>query len=164
MRSYRPAGGCTAWRVRFASILIAATAAFVAAASAATATPTKASWASAANNICRTGNAAIRRLPRITAQTFLADLSATLRIAAWENGKLAVVPRPASELKLITSFLATSQKQEGAVEQVDAAVMRGDKAALKPLLAEAARLGTQYNRQALALGARVCAQNPTPSG
>ncbi len=152
------------WHVKFASILIGVVAALSAASSGAATTPTKGSWATAANGICRAGNAAIRKLPRITAQTYLADLSATIRIAAWEDGKLAVIPRPPSELKMITSFLATSQKAEGVLERVGSAVVRGDKAALKPLLADGAKLGAQYNRQALALGARVCAQNPTPSG
>jgi hypothetical protein len=157
-------GGCMSCHPRFASSLIGLVAALAAAASGAAATPTKGSWATAANSICRTGNAAVRKLPKITAQTYLADLSATIRIAAWEDGKLAVIPRPPSEVKMITSFLATSQKAEGVLEQVGSAVVRGDKASLKPLLAEGAKLGAQYNRQALALGARVCAQNPTPSG
>lgn len=122
------------------------------------------SWATAANNVCRTGDAAVRKLPKLTAQTYLADLSATLRIAEWADRKLAVIPRPPSELRMITSFLATSKKVERVQAQVGSALVRGDKAALKPLLAEAGRLDTQYNHQALALGARVCAQSPTPSG
>jgi hypothetical protein len=150
--------------VKVASILIGLVAALAAAASGAAATPTKESWATAANNVCRTGDAAVRKLPKLTAQTYLADLSATLRIAEWADRKLAVIPRPPSELRMITSFLATSKKVERVQAQVGSALVRGDKAALKPLLAEAGRLDTQYNHQALALGARVCAQSPTPSG
>ncbi len=50
------------------------------------------------------------------------------------------------------------------VEQVVPALERGDQALASRLGDKADKLDTQSNRLALALGARVCTQNPEPNG
>jgi hypothetical protein len=140
-------------------------AALVAAAAATAATPTKQSWATAANAACRTANAKVRRLPTITSsQVWVTDSQAILRMASWLDAKLAAIPRPTNERKAIASLLATSQTQDRLLREAIPAMEHGDQVALSPLVTELQKLGNQYNRIALALGARVCAENPAPSG
>jgi hypothetical protein len=151
--------------VKRSPTLIAFIAALAAAGSATAATPTKASWATAADATCRTVNAQIRRLPKITSnQVFVADLRATVRIGAAMNAKLAAIPRPASERKAIGSLLAITVAQQRLFDEMIPAVQRGDQATMSRLAAKGDKLNTQYNRLALTLGARVCAENPQPSG
>jgi hypothetical protein len=144
------------------SILIA----MLAAPGAGAATPTKASWATAADATCRSANAAIRRLPKITSTTvLLTDLRATGRIAASLDAKLTAIPRPSVERRPIASLLATSRTETRLIlEQLVPALERGDQSAASRLVNTSDKLGTQFNRLARALGARVCAENPEPSG
>jgi hypothetical protein len=147
------------------STLIGFLAALAAAGSATAATPTKTSWATSANTACRTANAQIRRLPKVTSnQVFVADLRATVRIGASMNAKLAAIPRPASERKAIGSLLAITVAQQRLFAEMIPAVQQGDQATMSRLATKGDKLNTQYNRLALALGAHVCAENPQPSG
>lgn len=149
-------------------ILIGMIATLAATASASAATPTKKSWATAANEACRIANAEIRRLPRITSHTSLglliADLRASERGFASREAKLAAIPRPSSERTAIASLLRTGQTALRLGEQLIPAAERGDQAAFSRLQTMLDKLNTQYNRLAIALGARVCAENPEPSG
>jgi len=158
-------------RVRFLnlSILIGVLASVIAATSAAattTPTPTKASWATAANASCHVANAEVRRLPRITtAQVLLADVRATGRISVKLTAKLAAIPRPSSERVMIASLLTNYRTATRLIlEQLVPALERGDQALASRLVDKLDELDPQANRLALALGARVCAQNPEPSG
>lgn len=156
-------------RVRFLklSILLGLLASVIAATSAAaTTTPTKASWATAANASCRVANAEVRKLPKITtAQVLLADLRATGRISVQLTAKLAAIPRPSSERVMIASLLTNYRTATRLiVEQLVPALERGDQALASRLVDKLDKLDPQGNRLALALGARVCAQNPEPSG
>jgi hypothetical protein len=156
-------------RVRFLnrSILIGLLASVIAATSAtATTTPTKANWATAANASCRVANAQVRKLPRITtAKLLLADIRATGRISVQLTAKLAAIPRPSSERVMIASLLTNYRTATRLiVEQLVPALERGDQALASRLVDKLDKLDPQGNRLALALGARVCAQNPEPSG
>src|SRR5262249_55760793 len=97
-------------RVRFRvglGILLAAL--LLAAGQASAASPTRASWAAAANRRCAVAYAAIRRLPAITTATFVPDLRATLRIGRTLNNQLAAIPAPASERASVRRLIAISR-------------------------------------------------------
>jgi hypothetical protein len=148
------------------SILIGLLASVIATSAAATTTPTKASWATAANASCRVLNAEVRKLPKVTtAKVLLADVRATGRISVQLTAKLAAIPRPSSERVMITSLLTSYRTATRLiVEQLVPALERGDQALASRLVDKLDKLDPQGNRLALALGARVCAQNPEPSG
>jgi hypothetical protein len=140
-------------------------AALVAAASATAATPTKKSWAAAANAACRTVNAKVRKLPTVTSsQVWVSDTQAILRMASSLDAKLAAIPRPSIERTAIASLLATARTQERLLRGAIPAMERGDQAALSTVATENERLSNRYNTLSLALGASVCAENPVPSG
>jgi hypothetical protein len=138
----------------------------IATSAAATTTPTKASWATAANASCRVLNAEVRKLPKVTtAKVLLADVRATGRISVQLTAKLAAIPRPSSERVMITSLLTSYRTATRLiVEQLVPALERGDQAVASRLVDKLDKLDPQGNRLALALGASVCAQNPEPSG
>jgi hypothetical protein len=148
------------------SILIGLLASVIATSAAATTTPTKASWATAANASCRVLNAEVRKLPKVTtAKVLLADVRATGRISVQLTAKLAAIPRPSSERVMITSLLTSYRTATRLiVEQLVPALERGDQAVASRLVDKLDKLDPQGNRLALALGASVCAQNPEPSG
>lgn len=128
--------------------------------------PTRASWAAAANRYCSVGNAQIRALPKMTTGARLIhDIRATLVIARRETRQLARIPRPPRERSLIGKLIANSRKQNTIFQkQLLPALLRGDSSRVQYLLSELKPLGTRYNKIARRLGARICAQNPSPSG
>ena len=150
----------------FAFLVLASLAAAVAVstalaftASAAAATPTRAGWSAAANGICRTGNAQIRKLPTGTAPAVrAARFRAIARIVSRENAKLSVLPRPASELPNITFFLAKSRALVALYGQAARAEDANDKPAFSTALTMIKQVGYYYDFSARVLGARVCAE------
>jgi hypothetical protein len=80
------------------------------------------------------------------------------------NVKLAAIPRPSSESNVIGSLLANSRKGQRVIAEMIPAIQRGNQATMNRLPRNSDKLNTQFNRLALTLGARVCAENPTPSG
>lgn len=146
------------------SVAVAVTALAVATAAAAR-TPTTASWAKAANAICATANAQIRLLPKLTTATYLGDVRATGYAASREARQLAAIPRPTTERTLIAAFIENAQTSSRMiVQQFVPAVERHDSASIARLGKRIGKLGLQFNAMARKLGARVCAENPTPSG
>jgi len=151
--------------LKLTATLIGFLAALAAVTSATAVTPTKTSWATSANTACRTANAQIRKLPKVTSnQIFVADLRATVGIGPPMNAKLAAIPRPASERKAIASLLAITRTQQHLLAAMVPAAQRGDQATMSRLVTNGDKLNTHYNQLALALGAHVCAENPQPSG
>jgi hypothetical protein len=149
--------------VKLSSTLIVVFATFAAAATAAT--PTKRSWATAANGICHTANAEVRKLPTITStQVWVSDSRTILRLTASFDAKIAAIPQPPSERNLIASLLATERTGERLLREEIAALQRGDRVTLTLLGPEANNATKTYNSQARQLGAWVCAENPVPSG
>ena len=147
----------------YAVALIAALAAPIGAMAA---SPTKASWANAANTICARANAQVERLPSPTSSRILvSDLRAVGTIATRASASLAAIPEPASELRQIEAFLAIGRRQTAlSLHKLLPALQNDDSAAALRLTRQIAALGSQYNAKARALGAHACAVNPTPSG
>ena len=128
--------------------------------------PTRASWAAAANRYCTVGNAQIRALPKVTTGArLIGDSRAILVVAKRETRQLARIPRPPRERSLIGKLIANSRKQDTIVQkQLLPALIRGDSSRVQYLLSELKPLGTRYNKIARRLGARICAKNPSPAG
>ena len=127
--------------------------------------PTNASWAKAANAICAGENAQVRSLPKVTSQTFVSDLKAIAKYATRTVNRLAMIPRPPAEAKLIASMIATGRSQNKlALAQAIPAAQRGDAATTNRAMARVGKLGDQSNSMARKLGATTCAANPTPTG
>lgn len=144
------------------AVLLAALSVVAAAAGSA---PTNASWAKAANAVCAAENAQVRSLPKVTSQTYVSDLNAIARYATRAADRLAGVPRPASEAKLIVSMIAKRRAQNTLVlTQAIPAVRRGDAATTNRVMARVGELGDQSIALARKLGAATCAANPTPNG
>jgi hypothetical protein len=145
--------------------LIVVACALAAAVPASAGTPTKASWAAAANSTCRVAYARIRKLPKATTPAlFLADARATLRIATPMDSRVAAIPRPAGERAQIAALVANSRAQEPLFQKLIQALARGDGVTAQGIVKKLGPIGDRYNRLALALGATVCAENPQPSG
>jgi hypothetical protein len=127
--------------------------------SAAAATPTRASWSASATGICRTGIAQIRKLPTGTAPAVrAARFRAIARIVTRENAKLAVLPRPASELPNIAFFLSKSRALVALYGQAARAEDANDKPAFSGVLTMIKEVGYYYDFSARVLGARVCTE------
>jgi hypothetical protein len=132
---------------------------------AAAANPTTGSWAKAANAICAGEDAQVRSLPKVTSETFVSDLKAIAKYATQTVNRLAMIPRPAAETKLIVSMIAKGRAQNKlALDQAIPAAQRGDAATTNRVMAQVGRLGDQSNSMARKLGAATCAANPTPAG
>jgi hypothetical protein len=129
-------------------------------------TPTRASWAAAANHVCASMNAKVRALPKpITPARYLVDIRGTLRIAKQGTRELAQIPAPKSEASTIGKLLAVSRSQNRLVQrQFLPALLAGDVQRAKRIAKQGSRLNTQLNRMARSLAARVCAKNPAPQG
>ena len=128
--------------------------------------PTRASWAAAANRYCTVANTQIRALPKVTTRAqLIGDSRAILVIARRETRQLVRILRPPRERSLIGKLIANSRKQNTIVQkQLLPALSRGDSSRVQYLLSELKPLGTRYNKIARRLGARICAQTPSPSG
>ena len=135
----------------------------VAAASAAA--PTKASWSKAASTVCARENAQIRALPKVASQTFVADLKAIAKYATQAVNRLAAIPRPAAQAKLIASMIAKERAQNKLVlGQAIPAAQGGDAAKTNRAMGQVGKLGDEATAIAAKLGATACTANPQPSG
>ena len=134
-------------------------------AAATAAAPTKASWAKAANSVCAVENTQVRSLPKVTSQTFLADLKAIAKYATQTVDRLAAIPRPPAEAEPIASMVAKIKAQNKLVlGTAIPAAQRGDAATTNRVMAQVGKLGDQSTTIARRLGAATCAANPTPNG
>ena len=145
-----------------AALVVALLAATVAVAG----SPTRASWAAAANRYCTVANTQIRALPKVTTRAqLIGDSRAILVIAKRETRQLARILRPPRERSLIGKLIANSRKQNTIFQkQLLPALISGDSSRVQYLLSELKPLGIRYNKIARRLGARICAQTPSPSG
>ena len=129
------------------------------------AAPTKAGWAKAANAVCAIENTQVRALPKVTSQTFLADLEAIAKYATRTVNRLAAIPRPPAEAEPIASMLEKIKAQNKLVlGTAIPAAQHGDAATTNRVMAQVGKLGDQSTAIARRLGAATCAANPTPSG
>ena len=129
------------------------------------AAPTKAAWAKPANSACAVENTEVRALPKVTPQTFLADLKAIAKYATQTVDRLAAIPRPPAEAELIASMVAKIKAQNKLVlGTAIPAAQHGDAATTNRVMARVGKLGDQSNTIARRLGAATCAANPTPNG
>jgi hypothetical protein len=156
-------------RCVWAALSTACVAAFLAtggvASSAAAVTPTRSTWAAAANAVCRVAYAKIRKLPKDTTPALvLADGRATARIGKRMDAQVAAIPRPAGAQVAIAALVANSHAEERLFAQLLQALASGNVPAAQAAAKKLGPLGTKYNRAARALGASVCAENPQPSG
>jgi hypothetical protein len=138
----------------------------VAAPQAGAGSPTKASWAAAANKACGASYAKVDALPRPTTRALLiADLHATLQISKRLMHQLSQIPAPAAERGTIGQLLTLENSGDGIVDQkLLPALLNGDQAAAARFAAQSNRIGARFNTIARTLGARICAENPVPQG
>ncbi len=133
----------------------------------ASATPTRASWAKAANVVCATADGQVRALPVVTVSTFLSDSIAWSRIGETTVKAFDAIPRPQSEAGTIATMATIEEKEELLLRASIAAYERGPafaKAWAKTYGAKASAMNTHFNALARQVGANVCAENPSPSG
>ncbi len=128
--------------------------------------PTRTSWARAADAICAAGNAQITALPQISTEaTLIKDIRSIGQIATHGDVELAAVPRPEAERRSIASLLSNGQTEANlTLKQLLPAEERGDATVANVLAKTLGKLGNEYNALARSLGAPTCAVNPTPSG
>jgi hypothetical protein len=127
--------------------------------------PTKASWARAANAVCRSVNGDVQHLPTLTsAGTAVSDLRAIERITLTADTEIAAIPRPLIERGSIERLLSNQASQRSVAAQIALAVKRNDALGESSHGAQLAKLSRKYNAIAQSLGAAVCADTPTPSG
>jgi hypothetical protein len=105
----------------------------------------------------------VRKLPA-NADT-LSQLRAIARLSADEQAKLTAIVRPAGDRSSIARLL-TILRTENRIfaAQLIPAVQRNDTVTATRLFQKNDQLGTEFNAIARGLGARVCAENPQPSG
>ena len=150
------------YRALVVAVLLAAL--FVVAAATAAA-PTKSGWAKAANSACAVENTQVRSLPKVTSQTFIADLKAIAKYATQLVNRLVAIPRPSSEAAPIAAMIAKLEAQNRLVlGTAIPAAQHGDAATANRALARVGTLGDQSTALARRLGATACAANPTPNG
>jgi hypothetical protein len=149
-------------------VLIAVTcfASCVTASGAGAAAPTKASWAHAADLICRDGNAKIRALPLISSTVaVIFDLTKADQVGASEDAKLGKLRAPRDERGEIAALLADDRNTESVVrELLVPAIERDDPAAEAAANGQAEQLSARYNSLARKLGASICAASASPAG
>jgi hypothetical protein len=148
------------------TLLFAVVALLVAPSLATAASPTRASWAAAANTSCATVNAYVRSrpAPQTVAQLilFYRDVLAKTKP---EASALASIPAPAADRPAIARLVAILRLQNREVEhQLIPAFVRREQAAVESVGALLVRQGSRFNAIARSLGARVCAENPSPGG
>jgi hypothetical protein len=129
---------------------------------AAAAVPTKASWASGANRICRLELDRIHALQR-PAQGDVAGTVAYLQKAAAISNPLtkqiAALPRPASEATPIKRWLGTQWEAMAKLRRLSDAISAHDATEAATLSQALTVLGVRADAIAKRLGATVCAQS-----
>ena len=128
--------------------------------------PTKAVWARAANRACADSYAKTVALPRATTGDLLiADLRAALRISTKLTQQLSQIPPPASERGEVSHLLTLARSGNAIVEEhLLPALLNGDQLSATRFARQSDQIGARFNTLARVLGARVCAENPTPQG
>jgi hypothetical protein len=128
--------------------------------------PTRASWAAAANRDCAAANANVRALPKpTTRRRLIDDVRSTLIISKRVTRQLSLIPSPSRERSAIGKLLANSRRQNSIVQnQLLPALINGSQSRAQNAVAVLDPLGRSFNRMARALGARICAENPEPQG
>jgi uncharacterized coiled-coil protein SlyX len=154
----RPSAAATAVAVILAALLLVA--------KASAGSPTRASWALAANRDCAAANTRIRALPLPqTSKLLIRDTRSTLAISKQVTRQLSLIPRPRRERAAILKLLTNSRTQNRIVhEQLLPALVGKNQQRIQRTAAELKPLGTRFNKLARSLGARVCAENPAPHG
>ena len=116
--------------------------------------------------VCASANAQVRELPAPTSNDGLvADLRAIVRVSVDEHLRLAAIARPAGDRSSIGRLLAILRTQNRIFSsQLIPSVQRNDTVTATRLFRKNDQLGTEFNAIARQLGARVCAENPEPSG
>jgi hypothetical protein len=128
--------------------------------------PTTESWAKAANAVCASANAKVRRPPAPTSnEELVADLRAIARLSADEYGKLAAIARPPSSRLSVARLLTILRTQNRIFSsRLIPALRQNDSVAATNLIQRNDRLSTEFNGIARRLGAPACASSPQPSG
>src|SRR5262249_22906036 len=128
--------------------------------------PTTAGWARAADAVCAVVNAGVRKLPAPTSNDGLvADLRAITRLSVDEHARLSAIPRPAGDRTSIARLLTILRTQNRIFSsELIPALQRNDTVAATRLFRQNDQLGREFNALARRLGARICAENPQPSG
>jgi hypothetical protein len=129
-------------------------------------TPTEAGWAKAANRACAVSYAKAEALPRaVTSDLLIADLRATLLISKQLTRQLSQIPRPASTRSSVAKLLSLANSGNSLVEEkLLPALATGDRNGAMRFAAQSDQIGARFNSLARTLGARTCAENPTPRG
>lgn len=141
-------------------------AALLVAAQASAGSPTRASWALAANRVCASANTRIRALPTpLTAKLLIRDTRSTLAISKQVTQQLSLIPAPKRERATIGKLLTNSRAQNSIVQhRLLPALVARKQSRVRQVAARLRPLGTRFNKLARSLGARVCAENPAPHG
>ena len=128
--------------------------------------PSRTSWASTANKACAVSYAKTEALPRpTTSDLLISDLRATLRISKQLTQQLSRIPSPSSERRSIGNLLTLANSGNSVVEKkLVPALLSGDQVAVTRFAAQSEQIGDRFNNVARMLGARICAENPTPQG
>lgn len=128
--------------------------------------PTRASWAAAANQKCAAANARIRALPKATTlPVLIRDTRSTLGVSKQLTNQLSLIPVPRRERMSVHTLLTNSRAQNSIVEErLLPALRTGAQSRVHQVTAELKPLGTRFNKLARSLGAVVCAENPAPHG
>jgi hypothetical protein len=128
--------------------------------------PTKASWAAAANRACAGSYATVRALPKPTTHArLIATLRGLLRVGEQLTNQLARIPAPRAERQPIAKLLYVSRRQDSLIKhRLLPAVFQGDFLLYQRTATQLTPLGRLFNRLSRSLGARVCAENPSPQG
>ena len=88
-----------------------------------------------------------------------------MRLSVDEHLRLAAIARPAGDRASIARLLAILRTQNRIFSsQLIPALQRNDTVTATRLFRKNDQLGTEFNAIARRLGARVCAENPPPSG
>lgn len=128
--------------------------------------PTRASWSTDANRDCAVIYARIRALPKpTTKQRFIADTRSALRLAKLLVRQLSRIPVPDAMHQRVHKLLTNQRTQDRIFEyQLLPALTNGEQKRIQRAAKELQPLDAQFNRLARSLGARVCAENPSPQG
>lgn len=142
--------------------LLALGLAVVTASTASAGAPTRASWAQGANRICRAELTKMHAVPRPAQNDYpglVAYLDRAVAITTPYTDRIAALPRPASERKLIAQFVSI---QRGAVKQIrllQDAVRAHDIGRIAGIALVLGKRGQTSDRIARKLGAAACASS-----
>jgi hypothetical protein len=125
------------------------------------ASPSRTSWARAANAICTAENVEIARLPDAkTTALLISEFPTVIRFQESVDSKMAAVPRPDNERAMIASLLALDRKVEvvGMTKLLPEIRRHPSSWSASQINRKFQTLGGKYNALARELGATVCAE------